>query len=67
MKSTKEYKKGYNDGYHQCMHDHDIIHGKDAERFLANMKKADEQGPSKKQQKFLDECVKMFDKCQVKE
>ena len=59
MENNKLYKKGYEDGYHQCMHDHNIIHGKDAERFIKHMKEMEEKGPSKKQLKFLEECKKM--------
>ena len=59
-KKTEEYKKGYKDGYHRCLHEHDIIHGKDAERFIKQMKRMEEQGPSKKQKKFLKECKEMI-------
>lgn len=65
MKQTKEYKKGFEDGYTKCLHDHKIVHGKDAERFLENMKKEEEE-PSTKQKKFLEECEEMVFKVDVK-
>ena len=56
---TKEYQKGYKEGYEQALDDAGVIHGKAAERFLAEMKKTEEQGPSEKQKKFLKECEEM--------
>ena len=42
MKS-KEYKKGFEEGYEKALDDHHILHGDAAEKFLANMKKTEEE------------------------
>ena len=37
-----------------------ILKGKDAIRFLKDMKHREKYGPTKKEKKFLDECVKTY-------
>lgn len=58
------YKKLFDLGYHKAMHDYNVVHGKDAERFLKHMKEMEEKGPSEKQKKFLEECREMFNNTQ---
>ena len=48
------------ESYEQALDDNHIIHGKAADDFIKRMKAQEGKKISKKQQKFLDECVKQF-------
>jgi hypothetical protein len=53
---TKIYKRGYE----QALDDNHILHGEDARRFLDEVEHP--KKPTKKQQKFIDECCAIFEK-----
>lgn len=55
------YKKGYKDGYTKALDDHNILHGKAAENFLAEMKQTESKGISPEQKKFLEECISIYE------
>ena len=47
-------------GYLKALDDHNILHGKAAEKFLRDMKRREKHGPTKKQAKFLEECKQLY-------
>lgn len=59
---SKEYQRGFKDGYHKCLDDHNILHGKDAAKFLKDMKDRENGKMSAEQKNFLNECDKVFKK-----
>jgi hypothetical protein len=54
------YDAGFLAGYIKCQNDVGVVTGKNAERFLENMKKTEEGDISEDQKKFLDECMEMM-------
>lgn len=55
----REYEKGFKAGYNKCLDDHDILYGKDAERLLDEV--YNPKPMTKKQKKFLDDCIKVYE------
>ena len=53
--SRAEYKRGKADGIVEALDDNSILHGKDADRFVENMIKAETEPPSEKQIQFMKE------------
>jgi hypothetical protein len=43
----RAFKKGYEKGYDTALDDNNILHGEDADKFLANMKKTEEEAKLK--------------------
>lgn len=57
---SEEYKRGFEDGYHKCMHDFRIVHGEDAQRLIDQVENP--KPMSKEQKKFLEECGLVYGK-----
>ena len=54
VKGGSEYEKGYND----CLDNHNIVHGEDAEKLIEQVNNP--KSISKEQKKFLKECDDVF-------
>lgn len=60
MKKSKEYQRGFKEGYHKCLHNHHIVHGKEAKELIEQV--LNPKPPTAKQKKFLKECGDAFNK-----